>query len=213
MMGGGVYVVCLWEGGRQGVIPMLGVYQVYQTHNSSSHPSCAPPSSCAAPCFIHPPCTQPSTTMHPLAPTGEVGRLRQQVVGCREEVQLVRTEADKFARDLEDLSAAYNQLEAHSLAVEAQLRDAQLRGGSGGGGTSSSDGGVMMVGSNGGVPAGGGMAGPDVERLLEEARAATRAEVEEEQEESMNDLLVCLGQEEAKAQRYERVGGVEYMHV
>lgn len=100
---------------------------------------------------------------------GEVGRLRQQVIGCREEVQLARGEADKYARDLEDLSAAYNQLEVHSLQVEAQLRDA------GGGG--------------------------DVSQLVEQARAEARAEAEAEQEEGLNDLLVCLGQEEAKVER------------
>ncbi len=129
------------------------------------------------------------------SPTGEVGRLRQQVVGCREEVQLAREAADKFARDLEDLSAAYNQLEAHSLQVEAQLRDAQLRGGGSG-----RDGGPTG-GDTGGVVQHGGGVGLDVDHLLQEARAATRQEVEEEQEESMHDLLVCLGQEEAKAER------------
>lgn len=103
------------------------------------------------------------------AAAGEVGRLRQQVVGCREEVQLARGEADKYARDLEDLSAAYNQLEVHSLQVEAQLRDAAGVG--------------------------------DVAQLVEKARKAAREEAEAEQEEGMNDLLVCLGQEEAKVER------------
>ena len=96
--------------------------------------------------------------------------------------------------DLEDLSAAYSTLDAHAGSLQQQVEQLQLAAeqrkqqqqgaqAPSSGGDSSGDGG-----------GGGGISEAEVQRQVE----AARQEAQQEADDAMGDLLVCLGQEEAK---------------
>lgn len=120
----------------------------------------------------------------------EVEALKEQVQIYRHKVENMEREqrekerealfykqlAEKHEGDLKSLSAAYNSLEQenHQLDLEVQ----NLRKG----------------------VQGAAMAGPSVGEL-EAAREEGRQEAAKESEAELNDLLVCLGQEESKVER------------
>ena len=81
----------------------------------------------------------------------------------------------KAEADLEGLSNAYAALDSHANQLQALLDQAMVAG-----------------------PATNGLT-QDIEALLQ----AAREEAEQEANAAMEDLLVCLGQEEAKVERLE----------
>ncbi|GAX81853.1 hypothetical protein CEUSTIGMA_g9281.t1 [Chlamydomonas eustigma] len=130
---------------------------------------------------------------------------------------LATASATKHEADLRDLSSAYNALEGHAFALEGQLRESQFkikalqgqvselqhqaevtalqRQMSDNGTASSRANNADMCIAKGSHPA---LSEAEVAKRVEEAVAAARQDAELEGEEAMNDLLVCLGQEEAK---------------
>ena len=139
------------------------------------------------------------------------GALEAAVAEAQHEKAEALGAAAKADADLASLSAAYNQLEAHAFSLEEAAASAKREAeeaGSGGGLTEAQIEALVAErlaaalaaerqqqqqqhhGAAGGSSGGGG----DVEALVEAARAAAAAEADE----AMGDLLVCLGQEEAK---------------
>lgn len=143
--------------------------------------------------------------MHPTSPTFAPGVDQNAYQGLKLEVQQLRdrnahlekavgeakTDAQhlqqalaKAEADLEGLSTAYNALDSHATELQARLDRALLQSTtSGGGGNGAANGGR----------------GQDLEALIQ----AARKEAEEEANAAMEDLLVCLGQEEAKVEKLE----------
>ncbi len=93
-----------------------------------------------------------------------------------------REAAQKLETDLEDLSAAYSTLDGHAESLQQQVDQLQAE----------------LVAER--QRAGGG-SGPVSSAEVEQRIAAARLEAEQAAEEGMVDLLVCLGQEEAKVRR------------
>ncbi|KAF8066204.1 ycf42 [Scenedesmus sp. PABB004] len=130
----------------------------------------------------------------------EAGAMRQQLAAMQErwsgmeaavaEARVAADEAQAAAAaaeaQLADLSGAYNGLEAHSFELEEQLKAAQEQGGGGG------------AAAAGAAGADGGAAG--AEAAAAAAAAAARAEAEAAAEADMEDLLACLGEEQAKVE-------------
>jgi len=117
----------------------------------------------------------------------EMGRLEGQLRQAEERARGAEAAASQRAADLSALSGSYSALESHSFSLESQLQAAQkqLQG--------AQTAGAAAAASVGSSPA-------EVDVLLARARDETRAEVEAEGDEAMNDLLVCLGQEERKVE-------------
>jgi len=105
----------------------------------------------------------------------------------REEHEQQKAAVMKLEGDLDDLSGAYNTLESHSYGLESQVKELKLK--------LKAMEGLAVSASSGG--AAGGITEEEVQARVEEAVAAAQAEGEE----SMTDLLECLGQEEAKVER------------
>lgn len=84
--------------------------------------------------------------------------------------------AEKHESDLKSLSAAYNSLEQENYRLDIEVRN-------------------LRSGTKGTVTA-----GPSVAEL-EAAREEGRQEAAKESEAELNDLLVCLGQEESKVEK------------
>jgi hypothetical protein len=102
---------------------------------------------------------------------------------ARGEATDARAAALKLEADLEGLSSAYAALDAHAGELQAQLD----RGGGGSGTVTSPP-----------PPAPAGVDEAEVRRREAAAADAARAEAAAEGDAAMEDLLVCLGQEEAK---------------
>lgn len=90
--------------------------------------------------------------------------------------------ARKLETDLEDLSAAYSTLDGHADLLQQQVNRLQAE----------------LAAER--QRAGGG-SGPASSGEVEQRIAAARQEAEQAAEEGMVDLLVCLGQEEAKVRK------------
>jgi hypothetical protein len=103
-------------------------------------------------------------------------RLDKEVTEAKADAERVQHALAKAEADLEGLSTAYTALDSHATELQARLDKALLAAG---------------------APGGGG--GQDVEALIQ----AARKEAEEEANAAMEDLLVCLGQEEAKVEKLE----------
>ena len=118
----------------------------------------------------------------------EVGRLEGQLRQAEERARGAEAAASQRAADLSALSGSYSALESHSFSLESQIQAAQKQ--------------LQDVQTTGAAAAAAsvGSSPAEVEALLARARDETRAEVEAEGEEAMNDLLVCLGQEERKVE-------------
>eukprot|EP00250_Pteridium_aquilinum_P013189 c21189_g1_i1 orf=111-2885(+) len=84
--------------------------------------------------------------------------------------------AEKHEADLKSLSAAYNSLEQENYHLDMEVRN-------------------LRSGTQGTVTAGSNVA------ELEAAREEGRQEAAKESEAELNDLLVCLGQEESKVEK------------
>ncbi|KAL4452662.1 hypothetical protein ABPG75_008324 [Micractinium tetrahymenae] len=120
---------------------------------------------------------------------------------ARADAKAAQAAARKLETDLEDLSAAYSNLDAHAGSLhsqlerlESELAAARQQGGAAG------PAGQHQQGSGGDSSSGGrgrGVSEEEVQRRVE----AARQEAAEEADEAMGDLLVCLGQEEAKVAR------------
>lgn len=147
--------------------------------------------------FMPPPPPTHAISMHPSSPTSAPGIDRNAYQGLKNEVQQLRelnaqlekevgeAKADserlqqalvKAEADLEGLSTAYTALDSHATELQARLDKALL---------------VSLPRGRGG--------GQDVEALIQ----AARKEAEEEASAAMEDLLVCLGQEEGKVKKLE----------
>ncbi|KAK9814747.1 hypothetical protein WJX72_010794 [[Myrmecia] bisecta] len=113
---------------------------------------------------------------------GDCATLEQRARSAQAEADEAHAAAQKHETDLEDLSGAYNNLEAHSFQLEAQVRELQQQ--------------LRSAGS----PAATGAAAPSEDEIDARVAAAVEA-AQAEADESMNDLLECLGQEEAKVER------------
>lgn len=111
---------------------------------------------------------------------------------ARGDAQAAQAAARKLETDLEDLSAAYSTLDAHAGSLQQQLDalQAELAAARQQQAASSSAGAAAA--------AGGGISEDEVERRVAAARSEAAAEAQAEADEAMTDLLVCLGQEEAK---------------
>eukprot|EP00873_Tetraselmis_striata_P011622 jgi/Tetstr1/431886/TSEL_021376.t2 len=90
--------------------------------------------------------------------------------------------AGKLEEDMADLSGAYNALESHSYSLESQVKELQLK--------------LKAMGDVAASQAGSADEAA-IQARIEEALAEAQAEADE----SMTDLLECLGQEEAKVVR------------
>eukprot|EP00899_Mesostigma_viride_P014235 jgi/Mesvir1/22812/Mv14224-RA.1 len=106
-----------------------------------------------------------------------------QAAALKSELEEARALAAKHEQDLQALSGAYNSLEQENFRLEEALREAESKR----------------------PPA--STAAPGVEALIAaraEGREQGKQEAAEEHESEMNDLLVCLGQEESKVERLSR---------
>ena len=116
---------------------------------------------------------------------------------ARGDAQAAQAAARKLETDLEDLSAAYGNLDAHAGTLQQQvdqLQDelAQQRAAAAAAAPAAAD------QQQPAAAALGGASEEEVQRQLAAARAEGAAEAQAEADEAMTDLLVCLGQEEAK---------------
>jgi hypothetical protein len=117
----------------------------------------------------------------------EVARLRVELQQSEDRVRGAEAAASQRSADLSAISASYSSLESRSFTLESHLQAAQRQ----------LEDARTAAGS---APASVGSSPAEVEVLLNRARDETRAEVEAEGDEAMNDLLVCLGQEERKVE-------------
>lgn len=112
----------------------------------------------------------------------EVDQLKQRNVQLEKEAKEAKADMERMQQalakaeaDLEGLSTAYTALDSHANELQAKLDQAIVTG-----------------------PAANGQP-QDMEALLQ----AAREEAERDANAAMEDLLVCLGQEEAKVERLE----------
>ena len=117
---------------------------------------------------------------------------------ARGDAHAAQAAARKLETDLEDLSAAYSTLDAHSGLLQQQLDALQAELAAARQGQGSPDTAAGAGAAAAAAAAGGGLSEAEVERRVAAARAEAAAEAQAEADESMTDLLVCLGQEEAK---------------
>jgi Uso1 / p115 like vesicle tethering protein, head region/Uso1 / p115 like vesicle tethering protein, C terminal region len=172
-----------------------------QQYNSSPR-AAAPSNGVASPrSFMPPPPPTHGIPMHPTSPTFapgidqnayqglkmEVQQLRERNSRLEKEVEEARLDTERLQQalvkaeaDLEGLSTAYTALDSHATELQARLDKALL----------------APASSQPNTDAGGH---PDVKALVQSARK----EAEEEASAAMEDLLVCLGQEEAKVEKLE----------
>jgi pyruvate/2-oxoglutarate dehydrogenase complex dihydrolipoamide acyltransferase (E2) component len=122
----------------------------------------------------------------------QLQEVEAEVQRAREDAQAARTAARKLEMDLEDLSAAYGTLDAHAGSLQQQVEQLQLE-------LAAERRRQQQQGAQ--APAGGSSSGDvggigeaEVQRQVE----AARQEAQQEADDAMGDLLVCLGQEEAK---------------
>ncbi len=115
----------------------------------------------------------------------EVQQLRERNARLEKEVDEAKSDAERLQQalskaeaDLEGLSTAYTALDSHATELQARLDKALLSLSNAGGGSDQPE---------------------DVEALIQ----AARKEAEEEANAAMEDLLVCLGQEEDKVAKLE----------
>jgi chromosome segregation ATPase len=115
-----------------------------------------------------------------------VAVLEADVASARIEASEARAALQKADAELEGLSSAYASVDAHANEIQNQLEQAELR---------------YKVATAGGASAHAGMDAAAVEQRVKDAVAAAVEEVQQEGDAAMEDLLVCLGQEESKVQR------------
>lgn len=105
--------------------------------------------------------------------TQRIEILKKEKAKIESEASLYRTVAGKMESDLKSLSDAYNSLEQSNFQLDKEVKS--LKSSSGG----------------------GAAAAPDLEAIKERARE----EAQKESEAELNDLLVCLGQEQSKVEK------------
>ncbi|KAM7478902.1 hypothetical protein LguiA_027115 [Lonicera macranthoides] len=105
--------------------------------------------------------------------TQRIEILKKEKAKIESEASLYRTVAGKMESDLKSLSDAYNSLEQSNFQLDKEVKSLK---------SSSS---------------GGAAAAPDLEAIKERARE----EAQKESEAELNDLLVCLGQEQSKVEK------------
>ena len=106
--------------------------------------------------------------------TQRIEILKKEKAKIESEASLYRTVAGKMESDLKSLSDAYNSLEQSNFQLDKEVKS--LKSSSGGGAAA---------------------AAPDLEAIKERARE----EAQKESEAELNDLLVCLGQEQSKVEK------------
>lgn len=114
-----------------------------------------------------------------------LGELERQAREARADAEDARTAQRKVEDDLSGLSSAYALLEEHSNQLQMQVERFEAQMGAPGDSN-----------PQGASPP--GIAEEEVHRRVQAAVAVARDEVQAEADEAMEDLMVCLGQEEAK---------------
>ena len=104
---------------------------------------------------------------------------QKEAIDVQSEAERLQQALNKAEADLEALSNAYTALDSHATELQARLDKALASQQQIGNGDRNSD--------------------DDIEALLQ----AAREEAEQDANAAMEDLLVCLGQEEAKVQQLE----------
>lgn len=138
-----------------------------------------------------------------------IQKLEADLAGSKEAATEARTLAEKAEAELTALSGAYNSLEEHAFKLEEQCQGLQSQQADGiAAGVAAAEGAVQRrsdaaAAATGTSPAGEEASGDfvhavEVDRRVSEAVAAARLQSDQEGEESLTDLLVCLGQEEEK---------------
>lgn len=132
---------------------------------------------------------------------GQSSELAQQLREVEAEAQRARADAQaaqaagrKLEMDLEDLSAAYSTLDAHAGSLQQQVEQLQLQLQLAAEQRKQQQQGTEAPSSGSSSGEGGGISAAEVQRRVE----AARQEAQQEADDAMGDLLVCLGQEEAK---------------
>lgn len=121
----------------------------------------------------------------------EAARLRAEVEHLRSELAEARETLARSEESMQGLSQAYNSLEADVFRREEEERVLRLRI-------------EELTRAGGGAPAAAAPAGAtkaELEAARREGEEAGRREAQEAGEQELNDLLVCLGQEEAKVEK------------
>lgn len=135
----------------------------------------------------------PAARMAAAAAQADAEQARQQLAEAEQAAEQARSAAQaaqaaarKLEADLEDLSAAYSTLDAHAGALQQQTDGLQreLR--------------ELRQQQAGGAEFRGGISEAEVEQRVATARVEAQQEAQREADDAMADLLVCLGQEEAK---------------
>ena len=104
---------------------------------------------------------------------------------ARDDAQVAQAAASKLEADLQDLSAAYGTLDAHAGNLQTQVEQLQRD--------------LTAAAEQRHLEGGGGCGVSQAE--LQQRVEAARQEAQDGADDVMADLLVCLGQEEAKVAR------------
>ncbi|CAI5525137.1 unnamed protein product [Closterium sp. Naga37s-1] len=131
-----------------------------------------------------------------------VATLRGEQETLMGELMQVRQVAAGKEADLQALSMAYHSLEQENLRLEGEVKTLQSTTETLRASLASAEAAAAAAGSGGatGAGAGSGMPEAEVEERVEAARQEAREEAQRESETELNDLLVCLGQEEKKVE-------------
>ncbi|CAI7824524.1 unnamed protein product, partial [Closterium sp. NIES-54] len=129
-----------------------------------------------------------------------VATLRGEQETLMGELMQVRQVAAGKEADLQALSMAYHSLEQENLRLEGEVKTLQSTTETLRASLASAEAAAAAAGLGGatGAGAGSGMPEAEVEERVEAARQEAREEAQRESETELNDLLVCLGQEEKK---------------
>ena len=113
----------------------------------------------------------------------QVASLKSRLQQSEELANNAQNLATKYETDLADVSATYASLESHAFALESEIQ--QLK---------------ATPAPPPAPAAASGIAEAEVQAKIEAAVAEAREEMTAENDDAMNDLLVCLGQEERKVE-------------
>lgn len=137
--------------------------------------------------------TQQWPPCHPLcddrqqlaAMQGRWGELEAQLTAAKQQASEAAALSAKAEDDLAEVSSAYNHLEEHAHQLEQQLASVQQ---------------AAELATLQAVERSSTVDEAAVNARIQAAMAAAQADAAAEADEQMSDLLVCLGQEEAKVQ-------------
>ncbi|CAI5473871.1 unnamed protein product [Closterium sp. Yama58-4] len=128
-----------------------------------------------------------------------VATLRGEQETLMNDLMQVRQVAAGKEADLQALSMAYHSLEQENLRLEGEVKTLQSTTETLRANLASAEA-AAAAGGSAGAGAGSGVPEAQVEERVEAARQEAREEAQRESETELNDLLVCLGQEEKKVE-------------